>query len=50
MYMLPLGERNCELGTQLSHDYDHAEIGAFLEPMLGRRAKTTTKLFIAALL
>ena len=31
--MLPLGERNCELGPKLSHDYDHAEIGAFPEPM-----------------
>ena len=28
---MPLGERNCELGPEQSDDYDHAEIGAFLE-------------------
>ena len=39
MYMLPLGERNCELGPLLSDDYDHAEIGAFLEVRMGRATR-----------
>ena len=35
---MPLGERNCELGPEQSDDYDHAEIGAFLEAAAGSRA------------